>query len=111
MAPKTAIHGLRRPLASAMAPSTGESAAIASPAPLAAKPQSAWPCAGSAAIAAAKYGAYTNVVSRVKNGVIAHSASTQPAIARREPVRFDMGAAGLRYGCLARSPSRLAATV
>ena len=52
-----AIHGLRRPPTSAIAPNTGDRNAIASPAPAVAKPHSAWPWTGLAAIAEAKYGA------------------------------------------------------
>ena len=52
-----AIHGLRRPDASAMEPSTGESSATVKPAAAVAKPHSACPRTGSGAIAEAKYGA------------------------------------------------------
>ena len=53
-APKPAIHGLRRPLASAIAPSTGDSSAIIRPAAAVANPHSACPCAGSGATKLAK---------------------------------------------------------
>ena len=53
-APKPAIHGLRRPLASAIAPSTGDSNAITSPAAAVANPHSACPLAGSGATKLAK---------------------------------------------------------
>src|SRR5690606_34744117 len=53
-APKAAIHGLRRPLASATAPSTGDNIAITSPAAAVAKPHSACPVAGSGATRLAK---------------------------------------------------------
>ena len=53
-APNAAIHGLRRPLASAIAPSTGDSSAITSPAAAVAKPHSDCPLAGSAATWVAK---------------------------------------------------------
>ena len=55
--PKAAIQGLRRPEASAMAPRTGESTAMATPAALVAKPNMAWPSTGLAATALAKKGA------------------------------------------------------
>jgi hypothetical protein len=48
---------LRRPAASAIAPSTGDDRAITIPAAAAANPHSACPRAGSGAIALAKYGA------------------------------------------------------
>jgi hypothetical protein len=54
MAPKAAIQGLRRPDASAIAPRTGESSAIAMPAAAVANPHSACPVAGSGAIWVAK---------------------------------------------------------
>jgi hypothetical protein len=47
--PKPAIQGLRRPAASAIAPSSGDSSAIARPADAAANPHIACPDAGSAA--------------------------------------------------------------
>src|SRR5437763_7103807 len=83
-----AIHGLRLPAASAIAPSAGETSAIASPAAAVANPHSAWPRVGSPTIAAAKYGAYTKVVIRVKNGCTAHSNRIQAAIAVREAERI-----------------------
>jgi hypothetical protein len=49
IAPKAAIHGLRRPEASAIAPRTGEASAIAIPAEAVAKPHNACPAAGSGA--------------------------------------------------------------
>src|SRR5260370_26444628 len=55
-----------------------------SPAASVANPHSAWPRVASPTIEAAKYGAYTNVVIRVKNGWTAHSNRIQPAIASRE---------------------------
>jgi len=51
---KPAIHGLRRPLASATAPSTGDSSAIVSPAAAAANPHIACPAAGFGATKFAK---------------------------------------------------------
>src|SRR5260370_42170081 len=65
-APNAAIHGLRRPLTSAIAPSTGDISAITKPAAAVAKPHSDCPLAGSDATWVAKYGAKTNVVIRVK---------------------------------------------
>ena len=53
-APNPAIHGLRRPLASAIAPSTGDISAIANPAAAVANPHSACPLAGSGATKLAK---------------------------------------------------------
>ena len=53
-APNAAIHGLRRPEASAIAPKTGDNNAIAIPAAAVAKPHSAWPLAGSGATWVAK---------------------------------------------------------
>src|SRR5580698_4928000 len=53
-APNPAIHGLRRPLASAIAPSTGEDSAITRPAIAVANPHSDCPLAGSAATWVAK---------------------------------------------------------
>ena len=53
-APNAAIHGLRRPLASAMAPSTGDSSAISNPAAAVANPHKACPWAGSEATWVAK---------------------------------------------------------
>ncbi len=53
-APKPAIHGLRRPLASAIAPSSGDISAIINPAAAVAKPHSACPLAGSEATWVAK---------------------------------------------------------
>src|SRR5437660_5138868 len=79
-----AIHGLRFPAASAIAPSAGETSAIASPAAAVANPHSAWPRVGSPTMEAAKYGAYTKVVINVKNGCTAHSNRIQAAIAARE---------------------------
>ena len=73
-----AIQGLRRPEASAMAPSAGEASAMMRPAAPAAKPHSAWPSAGVAAIREAKNGANTKVVTSVKNGCEATSNMTQP---------------------------------
>src|SRR6516164_5509846 len=69
IAPNAAIHGLRRPLASAIAPRTGDSNAIAMPAAAVAKPQSACPLAASGATCVAKYGAKTKVVISVKVGL------------------------------------------
>src|SRR6266852_6100775 len=83
-----AIHGLRWPAASAIAPSAGESSAMISPAAAVANPHSAWPRVASPTIEAAKYGAYTKVVIRVKNGWTAHSNRIQPAIAAREAERI-----------------------
>ena len=83
-----AIHGLRFPAASAIAPSAGETSAIVSPAAAVANPHSAWPRTASPTIAAAKYGAYTKVVIRVKNGCTAHSNRIQAAIAVREAERI-----------------------
>src|SRR5712692_6500793 len=76
-----AIHGLRWPAASAIAPSAGDNNAMISPAAAVANPHSAWPRVASPTIEAAKYGAYTKVVIRVKNGCTAHSNRIQPAIA------------------------------
>src|SRR3954471_18965305 len=83
MAPKPAIHGLRRPLASAMAPSNGEDSAITSPAAAVAKPHNDCPVAGSEATRVAKYGANTKVVIRLKYGCAAQSNSIQPITAER----------------------------
>ena len=55
--PNAAIHGLRGPVASAIAPMNGEVSAIAMPAAAAANPHSACPSAGLFATAEAKYGA------------------------------------------------------
>ncbi len=52
--PNAAIHGLRRPLASAIAPSTGDNSAIVKPAVAVAKPHSDCPLAGSDATWVAK---------------------------------------------------------
>src|SRR5690242_13203740 len=52
--PNAAIHGLRRPLASAMAPNAGDVTAIIKPAAAVAKPHRACPRAGSAATWVAK---------------------------------------------------------
>src|SRR5947208_9689158 len=82
-----AIHGLRWPAASAIAPSAGESSAMISPAAAVANPHSAWPRVGSPTMEAAKYGAYTKVVINVKNGCTAHSNRIQAATARREAGR------------------------
>src|SRR3972149_247289 len=54
--PKPAIQGLRRPVASAMAPRTGENSAMKMPAAPVAKPQSACPRVASPTTADAKYG-------------------------------------------------------
>ena len=54
MAPNAAIHGLRRPEASAIAPRTGDISAIAMPAAAVAKPHSACPLAASGATWVAK---------------------------------------------------------
>jgi len=59
-----------------------------SPAAAVANPHSAWPRVASPTIEAAKYGAYTKVVIRVKNGWTAHSNRIQPAIAAREAERI-----------------------
>src|SRR5712691_8469604 len=79
-----AIHGLRRPAASAIAPSAGASSAMRSPAAPVANPHSAWPRVGLPTMTAAKYGAYTKVVTSVKNGCTAHSNRIQAAIAKCE---------------------------
>lgn len=55
--PNAAIHGLRRPEASAIAPSTGDRNAIATPPALVANPHNACPVTASEATADAKYGA------------------------------------------------------
>src|SRR5204863_5021574 len=81
--PKAAIHGLRRPAASAIAPSTGDNSAITRPAAAAAKPHIACPDAGSDATRLAKYGANTNVVISLKYGCAAQSNSSQPTTAER----------------------------
>src|SRR5258708_35003924 len=52
--PNPAIHGLRRPLASAIAPRTGDISAIIRPAAAVANPHSACPLAGSGATKPAK---------------------------------------------------------
>ena len=65
-APNAAIHGLRRPLASAIAPSNGDASAITRPAAAVAKPHIDWPAAASDATRVAKYGANTKVVIRLK---------------------------------------------
>jgi hypothetical protein len=54
IAPNAAIHGLRRPLASAIAPNTGDINAIINPAAAVANPHKDWPLAGSAATRLAK---------------------------------------------------------
>src|SRR5216683_984434 len=69
---------------SAKAASTGDNNAMISPAAAVANPHSAWPRVASPTIEAAKYGAYTKVVIRVKNGWTAHSNRIQPAFASRE---------------------------
>src|SRR5258708_10525709 len=66
--PNAAIHGLRRPLASAIAPRTGDNSAIVKPAVAVAKPHSDCPPAGSDATWVGKYGAKTNVVITVQKG-------------------------------------------
>src|ERR1700704_1369208 len=65
-APNAAIHGLRRPPAAAIAPSTGDISAITKPAAAVAKPHSDCPLAGSEATWVAKYGENTKVVISVK---------------------------------------------
>ena len=52
--PNPAIHGLRRPDASAMAPNTGDISAIAKPAAAVANPHNACPVAGLGATKLAK---------------------------------------------------------
>ena len=54
ISPNAAIHGLRRPEASATAPSTGEKTAMTSPAAPVAKPHRLCPSAGVEATAEAK---------------------------------------------------------
>src|ERR1700674_6028964 len=76
-APNAAIHGLRRPLASAIAPSTGDISAISNPAAAVAKPHSDCPLAGSDDTWVAKYGANTKVVISVKYGCAAQSKKIQ----------------------------------
>src|SRR6266704_2199406 len=66
------------------APTAGDNNAMISPAAAVANPHNAWPRVGSPTIPAAKYGAYTKVVIRVKNGWTAHSNRIQPAIAARD---------------------------
>src|SRR2546428_480708 len=80
--------GLGGPAASAIAPSAGDNNAMISPAAAVANPHSAWPRVASPTIEAAKYGAYTKVVIRVKNGWTAHSNRIQPAIAARDAERI-----------------------
>src|SRR5262249_49630452 len=81
--PNPAIHGLRRPLASAIAPSTGDISAIIRPAAAVANPHSACPLAGSGATKFAKYGAKIKVVISVKYGCAAQSKKIQLITAER----------------------------
>src|SRR5436309_13207566 len=68
-----AIHGLRWPAVSAIAPSAGDNNAMISPAAAVANPHNAWPRVASPTHPAAKYDANTKEVIQVKNGWTAHS--------------------------------------
>src|SRR4051794_26370585 len=107
--PNAAIHGLRRPLASAMAPSTGDSSAIITPAAAVAKPHSDCPLAGSEATWVAKYGANTKVVISVKYGCAAQSKNIQAITPERGgQVRIPaLRASDAMAAMIAFSPNRL----